>query len=108
MNLQMKIMRTKMKTWNMTMGILSLLFLNIYPTLAVNINPQHENPRNEWTENSLNQSRTRKLTGIILDTNGESIIGANVVVKGTTDGTITDPEGKFSIEIPNNCILQGI
>lgn len=36
---------------------------------------------------------------------GEPIIGANVVVKGTTNGTITDIDGNFSLEVPDNAIL---
>lgn len=49
----------------------------------------------------------KKITGVIVDANGEAVIGANVVVKGTTNGTITDFDGNFSIEnIPSNAILQ--
>lgn len=36
-------------------------------------------------------------TGVIKDTTGETVIGASVVVKGTTTGTITDFDGKFSL-----------
>lgn len=36
-------------------------------------------------------------TGVVVDQNGESIIGASVVVKGTTNGTITGLDGDFSI-----------
>lgn len=41
---------------------------------------------------------TKKVTGIVTDSNGEPIIGANVSVKGTTTGTITDIDGHFSLE----------
>ena len=37
--------------------------------------------------------------GVVKDANGETIIGASVVVKGTTNGTITGLDGDF--EIPN-------
>ena len=37
------------------------------------------------------------LTGTILDETGEAIIGANVLVKGTTSGTISDFDGAFSL-----------
>ena len=33
------------------------------------------------------------------------VIGANVMVKGTTNGTITDMDGKFSLEVDKNAIL---
>lgn len=39
-----------------------------------------------------------KVSGTIVDDNNEPIIGANVSIKGTTTGTITDVDGKFSIE----------
>ena len=40
----------------------------------------------------------KKVTGVVVDANGEPVIGANVVVKGTTNGTITDFDGNYSIE----------
>lgn len=36
-------------------------------------------------------------TGVVLDQNGESVIGASVVVKGTTNGTITGIDGDFTV-----------
>lgn len=42
----------------------------------------------------------RTVTGTIIDETGEALIGANVVVKGTTIGTVTDIEGKYSIAVP--------
>lgn len=47
----------------------------------------------------------RNITGTIKDKNGETIIGANITVKGTTTGTITDFDGNFSLEVPDNAIL---
>lgn len=47
----------------------------------------------------------RMLTGTILDNNGEPIVGANVSLKGTTTGTITDMDGRFSLEASENQIL---
>ncbi|MDR2389351.1 MAG: SusC/RagA family TonB-linked outer membrane protein, partial [Tannerellaceae bacterium] len=41
----------------------------------------------------------RTVTGTVLDANGETVIGANVVEKGTTNGTITDIDGKFSLDV---------
>ena len=38
-----------------------------------------------------------QVSGIVKDATGESLIGANVLVKGTTNGAITDFEGKFSL-----------
>lgn len=48
----------------------------------------------------------RVVTGIIKDTNGEPIIGANVIEKGTTNGTVTDIDGKFSLSVDENSMLE--
>ncbi|MBQ7648251.1 MAG: TonB-dependent receptor [Paludibacteraceae bacterium] len=39
----------------------------------------------------------RTVTGVVVDDNGEPLIGAAVRVQGTTDGTITDMDGRFSL-----------
>lgn len=52
------------------------------------------------------RQRTKKLTGTIVDNKGESIIGANVVVKGTINGTVTDLDGHFSLDVPDDAVLQ--
>lgn len=39
--------------------------------------------------------------GTVLDQAGETVIGASIQVKGTTQGTITDIDGKFSLGVPN-------
>lgn len=48
----------------------------------------------------------KKIMGVITDSYGEPVIGANVVVKGTTNGTITDLDGKFAMDVPENAVLQ--
>ena len=40
-----------------------------------------------------------QIKGNILDTKGESIIGASILEKGTTNGTITDIDGNFSLDV---------
>lgn len=52
------------------------------------------------------QQQTRKAVGVVTDKTGEAIIGANVIVKGTTNGTITDMDGCFELDVPNNATLQ--
>ena len=51
-------------------------------------------------------SQSRKISGTVKDQNGESVIGANVSVKGTTIGTITDIDGNFILEVPENVVIQ--
>ena len=45
------------------------------------------------------QQQTRTITGTIVDNTKEPLIGVNIVVKGTTSGTVTDMNGKFSLSI---------
>ena len=45
------------------------------------------------------------VTGVVKDQNGELIIGANVVEKGTTNGTVTDVDGRFSINVAPGATL---
>lgn len=56
------------------------------------------------SNNVSKQSSTLK--GTIVDENGLPIIGANVLVKGTTNGTITDVDGNFSLDVENGNILH--
>ena len=49
----------------------------------------------------------RTLTGTVVDNFGDPVIGANVIVKGTTIGNITDVNGTFTVEnVPDNAVLQ--
>ena len=49
--------------------------------------------------------KTKGITGIVTDEKGEPIIGANIMVKGTVVGTITDLDGHFKIDAPENATL---
>ena len=52
------------------------------------------------------QQEQNKVTGIVKDANGEPIIGANVIVKGQSTGTITDIDGRFVLDTPKDAVLQ--
>lgn len=58
------------------------------------------------TKENQSANQTNKVTGVVKDTNGETIIGANVTVKGQSIGTITDIDGRFVIDAPANAVLQ--
>ena len=45
--------------------------------------------------------QSQAITGVVVDSNGEPIIGANVVEKGTTNGIITDFDGNFLYWLSN-------
>ncbi|HAT62903.1 MAG TPA: SusC/RagA family TonB-linked outer membrane protein, partial [Prevotella sp.] len=48
----------------------------------------------------------RKVSGIVTDEKGEPIIGATIVVAGTSEGTVSDLNGKFSIGVSGSSILE--
>lgn len=57
------------------------------------------------TNDLVSQSKT--VTGVVLDAANIPVIGANVIVKGTTNGTVTDMDGRFSLQnVPENAVLQ--
>ena len=47
-------------------------------------------------------AQTKTITGVVKDATGESIIGASVLVKGTTIGTVTNFNGSYSLAVPQN------
>lgn len=56
---------------------------------------------------SPSQQKKKKVTGTITDEKGDPIIGATILEKGTNNGTITDMDGIFSIDLPEtNAKLQ--
>lgn len=51
--------------------------------------------------------KTKTITGTIVDSSGEPVIGASIVVKGTTNGTITDVDGNYSLSnVPENSTVS--
>jgi TonB-dependent starch-binding outer membrane protein SusC len=52
-------------------------------------------------------AQQRAISGIVSDEEGQPLPGVTVVIKGTSQGTVTDMNGKYSIaNIPDNAILQ--
>lgn len=58
------------------------------------------------TAGLVQQQNNKRITGVVKDTNGEPVIGANIVVKGTTNGTITDMDGNFVLDVPADAVLH--
>ncbi|MFR3913719.1 MAG: TonB-dependent receptor [Phocaeicola vulgatus] len=52
------------------------------------------------------QQQAKTVTGMVTDVSGEPIIGANIRIKGTTTGTITDIDGNFSIEAEPQSVIE--
>ena len=86
--------------------ILDQLFSNTENNYSISdrqiIISKKETPVNTKT----NQKDTRTISGIVRDNMGP-VTGANIVIKGTNNGTISDLDGKFTLEnVPSNAILQ--
>ena len=58
------------------------------------------------TQQKAPTGKLKTVTGTILDPQGVPVIGANIIVKGTTNGTISDLDGKFTLEVPEDGTLQ--
>ena len=57
------------------------------------------------TKTAITSQITKEIVGVVTDERGEPIVGANVVEKGTSNGTITDLEGKFSLTVSEKSVL---
>ena len=51
------------------------------------------------------QSRSHRISGQVSSEKGEPLVGAFVMVKGTTNGALTDAQGRYSINAPGNAVL---
>lgn len=47
-------------------------------------------------------AQTSKVTGKVIGEDGEPVIGASIIVKGTTVGTVTDFDGNFTLDVPSD------
>lgn len=52
------------------------------------------------------QQQTITVSGVVMGNDGEPLMGVNVVEKGTTNGTITDLDGKYTLNVGPNAVLQ--
>ena len=82
------------------LGIASLGVLLPYPVLGETVSSD----LNHVSMSTLVQSG-EKVHGRVVDEKGEAIIGASVLVKGTTNGTITDFNGEFDLAVEKNSVL---
>lgn len=79
--------------------LLVLVFWKLFPVLHANVPEVLPFPLVDVNQQS------KRITGVVYNDLGEPVIGANVVEKGTTNGTITDLEGNFSLGVSENATL---
>ena len=58
------------------------------------------------TLSEIGQQIKKTITGVIIDQQGEPVIGANVVESGTSNGTITNVDGEFTLQVDENSVIK--
>ena len=81
---------------------LSILAVGLMPVIFV----QAKENCSEAVYAQSQQQRTVTVKGTVTDADGLPAIGANVLVKGTSIGTMTDTNGSFSFEAPADAVLE--
>ena len=79
------------------LGIVSVSLACAGPLFAMGVQP--------FAGVSVVQQNVVTVKGQVVDEKGEPVIGANVIVEGTTNGMITDLDGNFSIHVKSGDIL---
>ena len=85
----------------MRMSLL-LLFLHVFHVQVV----QAETPYSQAASVAEAMQQRKTVTGTVVDATGLPVIGANVIEIGTTNGTVTDVDGKFSLSVANNATIR--
>jgi TonB-linked SusC/RagA family outer membrane protein len=71
----------------------------------ISATPAYASSNNEKAETAVLQTQEKNVQGKVVDKNGEALIGVNIIVKGTTTGTVTDMDGNYQINVPENATL---
>ena len=91
----------KVKTSNIEDALRVILGENYsYKQVEDYISITKNSQNNEFIKSE--EKKIDKITGVITDANGESLIGATVTIKNLNQGVITDIDGRYEIEIPSN------
>ena len=85
--------------------VLDIVLYDTGITYQVNNKAIVLSPRSVETT-QIEQQVKRQITGAVKDENGESIIGANIIERGTMNGIVTDIDGQFSISVGEDAVLQ--
>lgn len=79
--------------------------LIILSMMSLSVLPFSQKIYSENSITSITQQTTKQIKGAVYSVNGEPLIGVNISVEGTTNGTITDLDGGFSLSVPTNATL---
>jgi TonB-linked SusC/RagA family outer membrane protein len=83
---------------------LILTFVSVFSLLSVR-GSYAGNAGNDGKSSDIRQQK-KQVSGVIVDTYNEPLIGVNIIEKGTTNGTVTDIGGNFSLSVDENAVLQ--
>ncbi len=107
--------RLKMMTKKKTPRILGMKFLWALPAVALllfafaepSYRAKEVNPRgNNLAITKDTNNKTAKVVGFVVDENGDPLPGTSVVIKNGTTGRVTDMQGKFELDVPENSLLE--
>ncbi|RKE04110.1 SusC/RagA family TonB-linked outer membrane protein [Marinifilum flexuosum] len=73
--------------------------------LAVLVGPQPLQAAGSMKTNAIQQNQ-KTITGKVVDEQNLPLIGVNILVKGTTIGTVTDFDGNFQLDVPANGVIK--
>lgn len=75
-------------------GLLALSAMSFYPVSSA----YAEQMKHNDTTMEVSQKKVR-ITGVVRDENGDVVPGASVIVRGTNNGTVTNIDGQFSLNV---------
>lgn len=102
MSKEKHVLKKKTNKWKTRLCLVSLIMLS--STIGIN-DAYAFNSDSELNTKELQQEK-KKVEGVVVDTNGDPLIGAAVKELGTTNGTVTDLEGGFTLSVRENAILE--
>ncbi len=87
--------------WNLLVPVVGLCLGVPFSYAAGSGEPYPHTGNGKEVVPSVLQQSVIPVTGVVKDTYGDPLTGVNVVIKGTTTGTMTDLDGRFSINLPS-------
>lgn len=97
-----------MKISNLSRGRIKLFFTITFVSvfLLLSMHNSYASGVLSDGESSAVQQQKKQVTGVIVDSYNEPLIGVNIIEKGTTNGTVTDIDGNYSLSVAENAVLQ--
>lgn len=97
-----------MKISNLLNGRIKLSFIITFVSvfLLLSVHSSYAGNALNDGESSGIQQQKKQVAGVIVDAYNEPLIGVNIIEKGTTNGTITDINGNYSLSVAENAVLQ--